>query len=265
MGQESMPPTGHDDWDRHWEEYNQTVEDNPAQKYRRELIFSRLGLRSSGNRVRLLDIGSGQGDLAAAVRAKFPSAEILGLELSQSGVKISQRKVPSARFIQCNLLDESEPPADLRHWATHAVCAEVIEHVDRPCQLLRSARDYMAPDCKLVVTAPGGPMSAFDKHIGHRKHWRPREIETLLREAGYEPERATGAGFPFFNLYRCLIILRGKALVEDLRARPDRPASSLPARAAMAVFHRLIRLNLNSLDRGWQMIASARVTGSTID
>jgi cyclopropane fatty-acyl-phospholipid synthase-like methyltransferase len=249
-----------DDWDRHWDDYNETAQENPAQSYRRELIFSLLRLRGSGQGSRLLDIGSGQGDMAAAVKARFPSIQILGLELSRAGVEISREKVPGASFVQRDLLDTMEPPKDLRGWATHAVCSEVIEHVDDPCRLLKNARQYMSAGCRLVVTAPGGPMSAFDKHIGHRKHWRQQEIEHVLRLAGYTPEIVTGAGFPFFNLYRCLVILRGKKLINDVSGRPAITAS-LSARAAMAVFRVLIRESLNSSHRGWQMVGLSRNPG----
>ena len=249
-----------DDWDQHWQQYSDTAEQNPAQNYRRELIVSLLGVSGSGMGARIVDIGSGQGDMAAAIRARFPSAEILGIELARSGVEISSRKVPTARFVQRDLLDQTQPPEELRGWATHAVCSEVVEHLDDPVALLKNARAYMNEDCCLVVTAPGGPMSAFDKHIGHRKHWRPREIENLLREGGYTPEHVTGAGFPFFNLYRCLVILRGKKLISDVSAGPATRVS-WAARAAMGIFHLLIRLNLNSSRRGWQMIAKARVGG----
>jgi SAM-dependent methyltransferase len=253
-----MASPARDNWDRHWDEYSQAAQENPAQEYRRRVMFSLLRLANSGTGVRLLDIGSGQGDMAVAVRAAFPAAEIVGLELSQSGVEISRQKVPDARFVQCNLLEEGAPPQDLRGWATHAVCSEVIEHVDDPLQLLRSARQYMSPGCGLVVTAPGGPMSAFDKHIGHRKHFRPSEIELLFREAGYISKQVTGAGFPFFNLYRCVIVLRGEKLIEDVSARQNSSASPY-ARMAMALFSRLFRLNFNSSPWGWQMAGKAQV------
>jgi SAM-dependent methyltransferase len=246
-----------DDWNRHWDEYSRTAEDNPAQNYRRALIFSLLGLRGAGEEARLLDIGSGQGDMAGTILSRFPSARVLGLELSQSGVEISRGKVPGARFVQRDLLDTTEPPAELRAWATHAVCSEVIEHVDEPARLLKNARSYMKPGGLLVLTAPGGPMSAFDKHIGHRKHWGPEEIASLLRQAGFESVQASGSGFPFFNLYRCVVILRGKKLIQDV-STGSTGTTSLSARAAMAVFHRLIRLGLNSSRRGWQMVATAR-------
>jgi len=251
-----------DDWNQHWADYSDAAEENPAQAYRRRIVFSSLGLQGSGDGVRLLDIGSGQGDMAAAVRANLPSAEILGLELSCSGVEISKTKVPGARFVQRNLLEPATVPDEQRYWATHAVCSEVIEHVDDPVLLLASAREYMQPGCVLVVTAPGGPMSAFDKQIGHRKHYRPDEIESLLRHAGYVPEHAAKAGFPFFNLYRCVVILRGKRLIEDLSAQRS-PSGSRLAHVVMATFHILFQMNLQSSPWGWQMIARARLPPRT--
>ncbi len=253
-----MTSARRDDWERHWQQYADTAEKNPAQNYRREIILSLLDLAGAGEGSRIIDIGSGQGDMAAAIRARFPAAEILGLELSEAGVGISRRKVPGARFVQRNLLDESRVPADQSGWGTHAVCSEVIEHLDDPGLLLKNARAYMDEGCCLILTAPGGPMSAFDTYIGHRRHWQHRDIELLLRDAGYRPELVTGAGFPFFNLYRCLVILRGKKLIRDVSAGPAQIASPA-ARTAMAVFQRLLRQSLNSSRRGWQMIAKARV------
>jgi SAM-dependent methyltransferase len=247
-----------DDWDAHWTEYSRTAEDNPAQNFRREVILALLGVQGAGDQVRLIDIGSGQGDMAAAVLARFNAAQVVGLELSESGVEISRRKVSGARFVQRNLLHVEDPPAGQRGWATHAVCSEVLEHLDDPGLLLRNARQYMARGCRLVVTVPGGPMSAFDKHIGHRKHWRPSELDALMREAGYTPEHVGGVGFPFFNLYRCMVILRGERLIRDVSAGPTR-AGSLAARGAMAVFSQLIRRHLNSSHRGWQIVGTARV------
>lgn len=247
-----------DDWSRHWDEYAGSAAQNPAQEYRRRLIFKALQLPRSGEGVRLLDVGSGQGDFAAEVLRRYPAAQVLGLELSDSGVAISRRKVPGATFLLCNLLARESVPEAFRSWATHAVCSEVIEHVDDPQTLLAEGRNYMASGCKLVVTAPGGPMSAFDRHIGHRKHFTPREIEHLLKGAGYRPEFAAGAGFPFFNLYRRVVILRGERLIDDVRS-DNGQASSPGARVAMRVFALLFKCNLSASSLGWQMVALGRV------
>ncbi len=248
-----------DDWDSHWTDYADSAEKNPSQKYRRELIFSLLAPDRGPGPMRLLDIGSGQGDFASETRKRCTDAEILGLELSQAGVDLAKRKVPDATFLRTNLLEPGAPPRAYAGWATHAVCSEVLEHVDEPGRVLVSAAQYMAPGCRLIVTVPGGPMSAFEKHIGHRRHYTPSRLKELLEQSGFQVERTTGAGFPFFNLYKCAGYLRGARLIDDVRkGTGGQPASRL-ALLAMAAFGVLFHCNLRSSPWGWQMTGEARL------
>jgi SAM-dependent methyltransferase len=247
----------HDDWDAHWTEYADSAEKNPSQKYRRQLSFQSLDLDRAAGSVRLLDIGSGQGDFASAARARYPSIEILGLELSQRGVEISYRKVPDATFLRCNLALPDPPCKEYLGWATHAVCSEVLEHVDDPAVVLRNARSYMAPGCELLITVPGGPMSAFEKHIGHRRHFTPQKLRDLMEQSGFAVEWTSGAGFPFFNLYKCAGYLRGQRLIEDVRKGSDGVPASRIALLAMAAFDVLFRFNLSRF--GWQMVGKAKL------
>ena len=167
------------------------------------------------------------------------------------------QKVPGATFLEVNLLESSSPPVQFAGWATHAVCSEVLEHVDDPWQLLMNARPYLAPGCKLIVTVPGGPMSAFDHHIGHRRHYMPAQLRDLLESAGFQVDRSAGAGFPFFNLYRLVVIARGRRLVHDVSSQ-DKSGMPWPARVAMTMFRALFKFNLSRAPWGWQIIARAR-------
>ena len=151
----SVAPHERDDWDQHWSEYADSAAENPAQDFRRRLILRLLAGVTASSRV--LDIGSGTGDLAASLRDAYPDASLLGLELSRTGVELSRRRVPDAAFLQVDLSTAEPPPPEYRSWATHAVCSEVLEHVDDPGALIANCRAYLAPDCLLVVTVPGGP------------------------------------------------------------------------------------------------------------
>jgi SAM-dependent methyltransferase len=240
-----------DDWDQHWDNYAAAAEQNPAQRYRRKLVFDLLEL---GGGSRVLDIGSGQGDFAAELLQRHPGADLLGIEVSPAGIEISQRKAPSASFIVRDLMDPEPPPEDYRDWATHAVCSEVLEHVDDPGRVIANSLPYMQPGCRLVVTVPAGPMSAFDRHIGHRRHFSPADLRNLLHGAGFEVEMSGGAGFPFFNLYRLAVVLGGRRLVSV----GDGVSESPSANAAMATFRTLFKLNLPIMRGGWQTVAVAR-------
>jgi SAM-dependent methyltransferase len=243
-----------DDWNRHWRSYAESAARNPAQEYRRRLILSLLS--ADGPAQRVLDLGAGTGDLAHSIRQSFPNAEILGLDVSAEGLEVARQKVPDAVFLERDLLESETAPPEFRGWATHAVCSEVLEHVDDPEHLLRNAIPYLAPGCLLVVTVPGGPMSAFDRHIGHRRHYRPTELRALLERVGLGADRATGAGFPFFNLYRLVVVLRGRRLIGDAEAG----SAGAIARAAMHLFGLLFRLNVDASPWGWQTVARARLS-----
>src|SRR5579859_1383290 len=245
-----------DDWDSHWKRYSATNKLNPAQVYRIKLIFELLALGDARGPVRVLDLGSGSGELASQVLSARPDAEVVGLDLAQSGVEIARSKVPGATFFQQDFTQPMELPEGYRGWATHAVCSEVLEHLDDPRAMLENVRPYLAAGCKLVITVPAGPMSAFDKHIGHRRHFTPALLEETLRGAGYDVPDVRGAGFPFFNLYRLTVVARGKKLIDD--AAGD-GATSLPlvARATIRAFSLLFKMNADTTRLGWQLAAVA--------
>lgn len=248
------PAVLRDDWEQHWDAYAESVRSNPAQRLRRSVISRMLQL--DGRSARVLDIGCGQGDLVAELHDAHPHAELCGIDYSQSGLDVATRKVPSARFLRQDLLQTGDPAPGLAGWASHAVCSEVLEHVDDPVTLLRNAAGYLAPGCRLVVTVPGGPMSAFDRHIGHRQHFTVERLRQVLVDAGYRVEKSTGVGFPLFNLYRLVVIQRGESLIREVASRSTR-GSSQAARVGMAAFDVLLRLGAPESRWGWQIVALA--------
>lgn len=253
--------TGRDDWDQHWSSYGHGAVRNPAQAYRRRLICKLLAANGCSNSSRILDIGSGQGDLAFELRQRFPKGAIAGVEFSRTGVAVATARVPDAQFFQRDLLASCHDAAPLASWADYAVCSEVLEHVDDPELFLTHASEYLARGGSLIVTVPGGPMSAFDRHIGHRQHYDPESLRALLEKSGFSVELATTAGFPFFNLYRLVVILRGQSLISDVRTTSPTLTAHL-ASAVMYLFRPLFKLNILGTRLGWQVVAVARCQNS---
>ena len=175
---------------------------------------------------------------------------------SISATAVSPRRwasTPGALLIQADLT--AGAPEELHGWASHAVCSEVLEHVDAPQKLLAAAAACLRPGGRLVVTVPGGPMSAFDRHIGHRRHYTRARLARLMEEAGFQLDLAAAAGFPTFNLYRAVVLLRGQRLVADARDSPG-----LLARSVMALFAWLLPVSLSNSPWGWQIVAVGRVS-----
>jgi len=257
------PSAGRDEWDRHWARYGEPAAGNPANTYRHRLIMKLIGEPTAGDTV--LDIGSGQGELALLLKRRFPAATVRGVEFSAEGVQRARTAAAAAElpveFSQRDLLEDAPLSPDDAGRAGYAVCSEVLEHVDDPALLLRNAAAYLAPGCRLVVTVPGGPRSAFDRHIGHRQHFRPAGLRRLLEGAGFTVEHVARAGFPFFNLYRLAVIARGRRLIADLEQ--DRAEDGGGAQGTvLALFDRAFRLNIQSSPFGWQMVAVGRLTGA---
>jgi SAM-dependent methyltransferase len=244
-----------DDWEAHWDRFGDSAEQNPAQEFRRDAIFGLLG--GLGRETRLIDIGCGQGDLLRALHARYPEVSLAGVDGSASGLAAAQRKVPTARFLQIDLLADAAIPTDLLVWGSHATFSEVLEHVDDPARLLTNARRALAPGCQLIVTVPGGPRSAYDRHIGHRRHFDVEMLRDVLVRAGYEPTTIRRTGFPAFNVYKLLVIARGKRLIGDAQ-RPAAAGESRLASRVMSAFRPLFKFTLRDFPMGWQLIATAR-------
>ena len=246
-----------DDWDKHWAEMHTAAQLNPAQDFRRTLLidYLRNAFPNAGQDLRLLDIGCGTGDFAQCFLKAFPQAQYLGIDVSAAGIEICRTKVPGACFEQQDLLDPSAIPAEFQGWANAAICSEVLEHVDQPELVLANVKPYLAPSALVMVTVPGGPMSAFDQHIGHRQHFTNLGLKALLEIPGFKVREVWGAGFPFFNLYRMVVIARGRKLVED--ASHATGQMSLASRLVMKLFGVLFHFNFNRSQRGWQRFAVA--------
>ncbi len=126
----------------------------------------------------------------------------------------------------------------------------------------RNASEYLAPGCRLVVTVPGGPRSAFDRHIGHRQHFTPARLRGVVEAGGFDRVEVQRAGFPFFDLYRLIVLLRGKHLIADVEETGEQRLDQGASGAALRFFDRAFRYNLDSSPLGWQLTAVAHRQGS---
>jgi trans-aconitate methyltransferase len=239
-------------WNEHWQRYAQATRANPGQALRRRTVLRLLGPSAAAAEATILDFGCGSGDVLQGIAARFPQATLAGIDGSEDGLAVTRRALPQAMLIRGDIAAANGAPDTLSGWASHLVCSEVLEHVADPVAVLRNARACLKPGGRLVVTVPGGPMSAFDKAIGHRGHYTRARLKDELSQAGFKVEAAKAGGFPVFNLYRLLVMLRGERLVQDIAGEP-----SLLARAAMAPLRWLMPLTLDDSPWGWLIAGAA--------
>ncbi len=257
---EANPPVGvgnEDNWEDHWEAFSLASEKSPGQIYRQNLIRWLLRQATEGSSKRVIDFGSGHGDTLVQMNKAFPQLKLLGMELSQTGIDFAKKKVPKADFVQFDLVNTTEPLPAYKEWAEVGVCSEVLEHLDEPEKMLVNMKHYLSPTAKVIFTVPGGPRSYFDKHIGHRKHYTCEELCGLLESSGYRIEQAYAAGFPFFNLYRLVMVARGEKLVEEVKRSTGSATSSRLADVVMWAFRKLFFFNFRDSLWGWQIVVVA--------
>lgn len=247
-----------DNWNDHWDKYSNSASDNPAQKYRHQLMINIIKSKYSKNDTfNILDIGSGQGDFLLRLAKEFPKSHLVGFELSETGVMESKIKVPNATFLQVDIIHTNQNLDNFINWASVICCSEVLEHIDDPKQFLELIFPFLNLEGIIIITVPGGPMSSFDRHIGHRKHFSADDLKLLLFKAGYFSPKVYKTGFPFFNLYRLVTIIRGDRLITDVEKSYKGFTKTLSI-IVMNTFNFFFKLNLSNSPFGWQIIGSAR-------
>ncbi|MDR1580475.1 MAG: class I SAM-dependent methyltransferase [Synergistaceae bacterium] len=136
----------------------------------------------------------------------------------------------------------------------------VLEHLEQPGIVLKNIKICMRENSLLIVTVPGGPLSAYKKNLGHLRHYTKNSLRNILELSGLRVISTLAAGFPFFNLYEFLIMLRGERLIGDVDSAKEAGYCGMPlsVRFSSAVLRCLMSFNLDYTPWGWQIIAIAR-------
>jgi 2-polyprenyl-3-methyl-5-hydroxy-6-metoxy-1,4-benzoquinol methylase len=161
-------------------------------------------LRDAGA-VRILDAGCGNGAFVAeAARRGFQAA---GCDPSADGIRIARESHPGNCFEQLSVYDD--PPSILGAPFDALVSLEVIEHLERPRELLRFSRDLLDREGRLILSTPYhgylknlaiSLAGAWDRHWdprwdgGHVKFFSRATLAALLEEEGFRLTEFRGAG-----------------------------------------------------------------------
>ena len=160
-------------------------------------------------KLRILDIGCGNGSLSNFLAQQ--GYEVVGVEESESGVRLANETFPNCHFIQGSIYNL--PYSEIGNQFDIVLAAEVIEHLFYPKELARSAKKLLKPNGRLIMTTPyhgylknlaialSGKM---DKHFtvlwdgGHIKFFSVGTMTTLLETEDYTNIQFKFAGrFPY--------------------------------------------------------------------
>jgi len=250
-----------DAWDEIWSNYKNIPKKSPLHQFKNKYIIRTL-LRDMGifngqerNGMVVSDFGCGTGELLSKIHEKLPDLRLVGLDLSSYSVSIARNKLPKAEIRQCNLLTDSPSHPSLYLGSDFGICSEILEHLDNPPAFFMTVKKYMKPGGKVLFTVPAGPMNHFYESIGHRRHYSAGQLASLLEENGFKVIIRASIGFPFVNIYRLAMLVRGQAFAGDVSDYCLR--ESLFLNFVSAVFSFLFKFNLNMLPWGWQTVVVA--------
>ena len=141
----------------------------------------------------IIDIGCGQGAKTYFLKTRFPSSNVLGVDLAQSGIDVANKNYEEVDF-KCLEAD------DQTIWnMTYDLisCFEVLEHLDDwrffLDKIIANSSKY------ILLSFPVGRMRSYELDIGHVRNFKVGEVEKYLGNNSYKSVKIYYAGFPFFN------------------------------------------------------------------
>jgi 2-polyprenyl-3-methyl-5-hydroxy-6-metoxy-1,4-benzoquinol methylase len=150
--------------------------------------------------VTLCDLGCGGGQLLQEIAAHYPAAKLCGIDLAETQIEANRKAMPSATFFAQNLDSPSLEWAKTMGSFDVVIASELIEHVGDPLLLLRNARALTRPGGRFLLSTQSGPLRETERRVGHQQHFSASQMESLLLEAGFRPQRIYNTGFPFHDL-----------------------------------------------------------------
>lgn len=199
----------------------------------------------------LADVGCSSGYLLEDLRASYPSATLIGIDLIASGLRKAHALVPQARLLQADAC--ALPLRDASIDA--ALSANLLEHVADDVRALSELRRVLRPGSRAVVVVPSGPRlyDYYDHFLGHERRYGRGELAGKARSVGLEVLLDTHLGallYPPFWLVkkrnRRLAPLAGEQLQRRVMRDIAETTDSRAGRLACALERRMLRAGVRA-------------------
>jgi SAM-dependent methyltransferase len=130
----------------------------------------------------VLDAGCSSGWLLADLRAKYPAARLIGVDLVAGGLRRANGLVPDAELLLADVCD-----LPIEDDSVDAVLsANLLEHVPDDTKALGEFHRILRPGGIAAIVIPAGPRTYdyYDKFLGHERRYARGEL--ARKAAGFE-------------------------------------------------------------------------------
>jgi SAM-dependent methyltransferase len=151
----------------------------------------------------IADVGCSTGYLLEDLRAAYPHAHLIGIDLIASGLRKAHAAVPDARLLQADVCELPLEDDSL----DAVVSANLLEHVPDDRRALREIARVLKPGRPAGLVVPAGPSTFdyYDRFLGHERRYARGELAEKCRAAGLEPREVRHLGalvYPAFWLVK---------------------------------------------------------------
>ena len=174
---------------------------------RREVIRNFIGFQMPDSSVaKVLEIGCGVG---GNVELLGRSGNYLGIDMHAPAIDYCSEKFPQFEF-KCARIEDIPSESYSKNFDSIYIL-DVLEHLNNEVEILKTAKNYLKEDGKILVTVPAFQFlwSPHDEFVHHVRRYTKNNLRKVLESAGYKVERLT-----YFNT-----ILFPLALIQRLGAK----------------------------------------------
>jgi glycosyltransferase involved in cell wall biosynthesis/SAM-dependent methyltransferase len=121
----------------------------------------------------IIDYGCAEGVIILDLAKRFPSKNFIGIDFAKSNVELCQKYAADMGLTNVRFHHGSTDNWPLVGILADAViCTEVLEHVERPWEVIKFLEDRVLPGGRVIITVPMGPWEAIGLYDPEQFYWR---------------------------------------------------------------------------------------------
>lgn len=147
----------------------------------------------------MLDVGCGAGATGAAVKERFPGAQVVGIEINADAAALASDRIDRVIVDNVETLDFAQA-GFAPHGIDVAFFPDVLEHLYDPWKLLERLRAFLTPDAHVVASIPnvrnlwlllqlmGGNWDYAEEgllDVTHVRFFTKKSVIQLFEQTGY--------------------------------------------------------------------------------
>ena len=165
---------------------------------KREIVLSIID--PFANKQTIIDFGCGTGIMLESL---CKTGEATGLDFSEKALEFCRKRV-NVQLVQANLSEKLPFVSEY----DIGVALDVLEHLEDDLVALKNVKSALNHGGKLIITVPAFMFlwSAHDENCAHKRRYRIKELEALIKKSGLEIEYLSYYNFwlfPIIAMLRC--------------------------------------------------------------